>query len=48
MDPPMRARHGEVVARWSAEVDRLLVRGRSRQVPLLGAVPIDARVRATA
>lgn len=47
MDPPMRARHGEVVARGSVEVDRLLVHGRSRRVPLLGAVPLDVRLRAT-
>jgi hypothetical protein len=47
MDPPMRARYGEVVGRWSAEVDRLLVHGRSRRVPLLGTVPLDARLRAT-
>ncbi len=47
MDPPMRARYGEVVARWSAEVDLLLVRA-SRRVPLLGVVPVDARLRATA
>lgn len=48
MEAPMRARYGEVVTRWSAEVDRLLVRDRSWSVPLLGPIPIDARVRATA
>jgi hypothetical protein len=48
MDPPMRARYGEVVARWSAEVDLLLVRGRSPPVPLLGGIPVDARLRASA
>lgn len=48
MDPPMRARYGEVVTRWSVEVDRLLVRGRAWRFPLVGPVPVDARLRATA
>ena len=47
MDPPMRARHGEVVARWIAEADLLVVRGRERRIPLLGTVVTDGRLRGT-
>jgi hypothetical protein len=47
MDPPMRARHGELVARWGLEADLLVVRGFQRRLPLHGPVIADARLRGT-
>jgi hypothetical protein len=48
MDPPMRARHGEAVARFAAEADVLLLDGYRRALPLLGVFVLDARLRVTA
>lgn len=47
IEPQMRARYGEVVARWSVEGDVLLLRDVHRQIPWLGRIGLDARLRAT-
>lgn len=47
IEAPMRARYGEVLARWRVEGDALVVRGMHRRVPGLGLVGLDARLRGT-
>ena len=47
MDPPMRARYGEVVTRWTAEADLLVFRKHQRRLPLLGTTLSDGRLRGT-
>ena len=48
MDPPMRERHGAIVARWIAEADLLVIRALEWRLPLLGTAVTDARLRGTA